>query len=192
MIDGGRRAIGVADAQVDHVAARGDGGLLLLVDLGEQIRGELPQPFRLHELRRRHRAVSPSISIISVVKTVQSDRSSTTSSAMPARSRRHRFLGNIVVGVDVLNVVVFVEHVPELAHLLAVFDIQVDRRRSGCSWSRRIRWGSRSSSSALAHGFKQLGVAGDLVETFDELDVVGAGIEGRLPSGGPRRRAWDR
>ena len=36
------RAIGVADSEVDHVAARGDGGLLLLVDLGEQIRGKLP------------------------------------------------------------------------------------------------------------------------------------------------------
>ena len=56
MIAGGRRPVGVADAQVDHVAARGDGGLLLLVDLGEQVRRELLEPLGLHERRRRHRS----------------------------------------------------------------------------------------------------------------------------------------
>ncbi len=58
MIDRRRGAIGIAHAEVDHIAAGGDGGFFLLVDLGEQIGGELPQPFRLHELRR-HRTIRP-------------------------------------------------------------------------------------------------------------------------------------
>src|SRR5262249_41133591 len=53
--------IGVAHAQVDHVAAGGDGGFLLPVDLGEEIRGELLQPFGLHEGGGRHRTVVPRV-----------------------------------------------------------------------------------------------------------------------------------
>ena len=53
------RPIGIADSQVDHVTARGDGGLLLLVDLGKEVGREFPQPFRLHEFHRRHRGFYP-------------------------------------------------------------------------------------------------------------------------------------
>ena len=62
------RAIGVADSEVDHVAARGDGGLLLLVDLRKQIRGKLSQPFRFHELLRSPSQISLSIAVIRGVK----------------------------------------------------------------------------------------------------------------------------
>ena len=55
MIGVGRGPIGIAHPQVDHVAARGDGGLLLLVDLGEEIRRKLLEPLRLHERGGRHR-----------------------------------------------------------------------------------------------------------------------------------------
>ena len=58
----GRGPIGIAHPQVDHVAARGDGGLLLLVDLGEEVRRKLLEPLRLHERGGRHRAVCPLVS----------------------------------------------------------------------------------------------------------------------------------
>ena len=40
----GRRMIRVAHTEVDDIAAGGDGGLFLPVDLGKQIRRKLPQP----------------------------------------------------------------------------------------------------------------------------------------------------
>ena len=58
--DRGRgRPVGVADAQVDHVAARRDRRLLLLVDLGEQVGGELLEPFGLRRI-----AWSPSAEVL--------------------------------------------------------------------------------------------------------------------------------
>ena len=47
----GRGGVGVADAEVDHVLAGGDRGLLLLVDLGEQVRRELLEAVGLRERR---------------------------------------------------------------------------------------------------------------------------------------------
>ena len=46
--------VGVADAEVDHVAPGGDRGLFLLVDLGEQVGRELLEPFGLHKRGGRH------------------------------------------------------------------------------------------------------------------------------------------
>ncbi len=55
----GSGPVGIAHSQIDDVATRGKGGFLLLVNLGEEIGGKLPEPFRLHERSGRHRTVSP-------------------------------------------------------------------------------------------------------------------------------------
>ena len=84
--------------------------------------------------------------------------------------------GDIIVGVNVLDVVVFVEHIPELAHLPAAVDIEVDVVTRDVAGLGGLG-GNPLFLERLAHGLEQLGVAGDLVITVDQFDVVGAGLE---------------
>ena len=51
----GRGTVGITDPQVDDVAAGRDGGFLLFVDLGEEIRGKLLESLGLNERGCRHR-----------------------------------------------------------------------------------------------------------------------------------------
>ena len=93
--------------------------------------------------------------------------------------RRHRLLGDVVVGVDVLDVVVLVEDVAELEHLLAVLDVEVDVGGGDVAGLGALG-GDPVLFEGLADGLEDLGVAGDLEVAVDELDVVGAGLEGDL------------
>jgi len=79
----GRGAVGVADAEVDHVAAGGDRRLFLLVDFGEQVGGEVAEAFGLH---KRHGGRPAGVRN-------QGDKGS----VRRARSGRERFLRDIFI-----------------------------------------------------------------------------------------------
>src|SRR5262245_52689482 len=77
------------------------------------------------------------------------------------RDLSHRLLGDVVVGVDVLDVVVLVELVPELQHLLAILEVEVDHRGRDVAGLGAL---SRDAGvlEGLADGLEELRVASNL------------------------------
>src|SRR5262249_9515390 len=92
-------------------------------------------------------------------------------------SRGHGLLGDVVIGIDVLDVVVLFEELFEPEHLLAVLDVEVDRGRRDIAGLGAL---GRDPGifQCFAHGLEQLRIAGHLIEAVDQLHVVGPGLEG--------------
>src|SRR5271157_6531373 len=91
-------------------------------------------------------------------------------------SSRHDLLGQIVVGINVLDIVILVETILELDHFLTAVGIEIDvggRDVAGLG----AFGGDLVILEGLADDLEDLGVAGDLEIAFHQLDVIGPGLE---------------
>ncbi len=100
---------------------------------------------------------------------------------------RHDVVGNFEIGKHVLHVVAVLQRLEQLEQRLG--GVAVDRRQGlGPPDELRRRGGAEALLERVAHAVQRVGGAGDHVLVGAALDIVGAGLDGRLEHRIGRRR----